>query len=105
MVRAMSCPSSRTGAAVNATDVGVEWAGVVSAQIIPSPAMAEARGSSDADETAILEWANARLAKHQRINRVVFLKEFPRNALGKEVKRMLRDEVCARMLRLTVIFL
>ena len=49
MVRAMSCPSSRAGAAVNATGVGVEWAGVVSAQIIPSPAMAEARGSSEAD--------------------------------------------------------
>ena len=43
----MASPSVRSGAADRATGVGVECPGVVSAQIIPSGAMAEASGSSD----------------------------------------------------------
>ncbi len=39
----------------------------------------------------VLEWANDRLAKHQRLSRIVFWDEFPRNALGKLVKHEIRD--------------
>lgn len=42
-----------------------------------------------ADE--ILAWANERLAKTQRLAAVEFREEFPRNALGKVLKRELRE--------------
>jgi long-chain acyl-CoA synthetase len=44
--------------------------------------------SADAEE--IKAWANERLAKTQRLSAVKFCKEFPRNALGKVLKRELR---------------
>lgn len=39
----------------------------------------------------ILAWANARLAKTQRLAQVEYRDEFPRNALGKVIKRALRE--------------
>ena len=47
------------------------------------------RAAANAD--AICAWSNERLAKHQRLARVEFRDDFPRNALGKVLKRMLRD--------------
>ncbi|MFZ5508568.1 MAG: class I adenylate-forming enzyme family protein [Pseudomonadota bacterium] len=49
------------------------------------------RTGARATSEEIVEWANHRLAKHQRISRVEFLNEFPRNALGKVLKRILRE--------------
>ncbi len=49
-----------------------------------------AAGCADAD--AICAWANQRLAKHQRISAVRFRDDFPRNALGKVLKRELREK-------------
>ena len=47
------------------------------------------RGSADADE--LKAWINARVAaKYQRLDRVIVLDEFPRNAAGKTLKRELR---------------
>ena len=48
------------------------------------------RGAADPD--AILEWSNARLAKTQRLAGVALRPDFPRNALGKVMKRLLREE-------------
>jgi hypothetical protein len=38
-----------------------------------------------------MAWANERLAKTQRLSAVILLEEFPRNALGKVVKRDLQN--------------
>jgi long-chain acyl-CoA synthetase len=46
-----------------------------------------------ADGDAICSWSNERLAKHQRLSGVEFRDEFPRNALGKVLKRILREEI------------
>ncbi|MBW2086776.1 MAG: AMP-binding protein, partial [Deltaproteobacteria bacterium] len=44
-----------------------------------------------ASEDEIKEWANKQLAKYQRLTLVEFRNEFPRNALGKVLKRQLRE--------------
>ena len=44
------------------------------------------------EEEELRDWVNTRLAKHQRVSAVEFRKdEFPRNALGKVLKRQLRE--------------
>ncbi len=58
-----------------------KWGETPLALVIP-------RGSPDA--AALLAWANARLAKTQRLAGLEFRAEFPRNALGKVLKRELR---------------
>jgi acyl-CoA synthetase (AMP-forming)/AMP-acid ligase II len=37
------------------------------------------------------DWANQRLAKHQRLGALEWRDDFPRNALGKVLKRLLRE--------------
>ena len=39
----------------------------------------------------LLDWANPRLARHQRLAALEFRDDFPRNALGKVLKRLLRE--------------
>ena len=81
------------GAHADVLDVSViaiadpKWGETPLALVIPRHAHANA--------SAIREWANARLAKHQRISRVELVKELPRNALGKVLKRLLRDQYSA----------
>ena len=68
------------------TVIGVphdKWGETCLALVIP------ARDGADAE--AIRAWANERLAKHQRVAGVEFRDEFPRNALGKVMKRLLRE--------------
>ena len=43
-------------------------------------------------EEDLVTWANARLAKYQRISGVELREEFPRNALGKVLKKELRSK-------------
>jgi acyl-CoA synthetase (AMP-forming)/AMP-acid ligase II len=46
-----------------------------------------------ADPDEIKQWVNARVgAKFQRLHDVLIMDEFPRNAAGKTLKRVLRDE-------------
>lgn len=59
-------------------------------------ALVIARPGTAPDVNAIRDFANARLAKHQRIARVELRAEFPRNALGKVLKRQLRKEIARR---------
>lgn len=71
---------------MDVTVIGVpheKWGESCLALVIP------ATGSS-ADAEAIKAWANERLAKTQRLVRVELRDEFPRNALGKVLKKDLR---------------
>ncbi|MBC7521014.1 MAG: AMP-binding protein [Sandarakinorhabdus sp.] len=58
-----------------------KWGETPLALVIP-------RGTPDPAE--LLAWANARLARTQRLSAVELRAEFPRNALGKVLKRELR---------------
>jgi acyl-CoA synthetase (AMP-forming)/AMP-acid ligase II len=43
------------------------------------------------DDMSMVAWCNERLAKHQRLMGVEVREDFPRNALGKVLKRLLRE--------------
>jgi len=43
-------------------------------------------------EAELMEWLNSKLAKFQRVSRVVIRDDFPRNAMGKVLKKKLREE-------------
>jgi acyl-CoA synthetase (AMP-forming)/AMP-acid ligase II len=49
------------------------------------------KSGATADEEEIRDWANSQLAKHQRIVAVKFQEELPRNAIGKVLKKDLRE--------------
>ncbi len=73
---------------LDVTVIGVpheKWGESAFAFVIP-------RAGSGASEVAIRDWANQHLAKHQRLAGLAFRTDFPRNALGKVLKRFLRDE-------------
>jgi acyl-CoA synthetase (AMP-forming)/AMP-acid ligase II len=61
-----------------------KWGESCLALVIPS-------ATDQVSEAQILDWANEHLAKHQRLQAVEFRDEFPRNALGKVLKRLLRE--------------
>ncbi len=67
--------------------------GVPSAQWGESPAaFAVLRSGTEATEAELLAWANARLGKTQRLVALRLLPELPRSAIGKVLKRELRDQ-------------
>ena len=72
---------------LDVTVIGVpdeKWGEVPLALVIPQP-------QRDVDLEGIRTWANERLAKPQRLKAVEVREEFPRNALGKVLKRFLRE--------------
>ena len=70
-----------------------KWGEVPLALVIPRPAGGpESLPASAPDAAALKDWANARLAKTQRLSALEFRTEFPRNALGKVLKRELREQ-------------
>jgi long-chain acyl-CoA synthetase len=62
-----------------------KWDEVPMALVVP-------RSGATPDPEAVRSWINQRVGKHQRIARIAFRESFPRNALGKVLKRELRDE-------------
>jgi acyl-coenzyme A synthetase/AMP-(fatty) acid ligase len=44
------------------------------------------------DAPALRAWCNDRLGKIQRVSRLEFVRDFPRNALGKVLKRTVREQ-------------
>lgn len=61
-----------------------KWGETPIALIIP-------RAGCEPDPEVVRRWANARLAKPQQLQEVELRSEFPRNALGKVLKRLLRE--------------
>ncbi|MGH8250034.1 MAG: class I adenylate-forming enzyme family protein [Steroidobacteraceae bacterium] len=59
-------------------------------------ALVVARAGAPASESELTAWANERLAKHQRVVATEFRQSFPRNALGKVLKRELREPYWSR---------
>jgi acyl-CoA synthetase (AMP-forming)/AMP-acid ligase II len=49
------------------------------------------RESDATGEDELLQWANVRLSKTQRLQSLHFIDELPRSAIGKVLKRELRE--------------
>ncbi len=62
--------------------------------VLRPAAVAPGAGAAPSAE-ALLEWANVRLGKLQRLNRVELLADLPRSAIGKILKRDLRERCAA----------
>ncbi len=70
--------------------------GVPSAQWGETPVAYVVRGANAAlSQDELLQWCNARLGKTQRLSAVHFIDELPRSAIGKVLKRELRDKHAA----------
>ena len=72
---------------LDATVIGVpheRWGETPLGLVIPRPGIC-------LDPQAVMAWCTSRLGKHQRLSGVEARAEFPRNALGKVLKRVLRE--------------
>ncbi|MFN3579518.1 MAG: class I adenylate-forming enzyme family protein [Pseudomonas sp.] len=50
------------------------------------------RAGAQSDAQGICQWFNERVGKTQRLNRLILIDELPRSAIGKVLKRELRDQ-------------
>jgi len=69
--------------------------GVPSARWGETPVAFVVMRDAPVDASALLEWANARLGKMQRMHDVVTVAALPRSPIGKVLKRELRDRYAA----------
>ena len=80
------------GAVAEASVIGVpseQWGETPVAFVVPKA------GREHVDEAALRDWANERLGKTQRLAALHFIDELPRSAIGKVLKRELRDRHAA----------
>ena len=56
------------------------------------------KSGHDVTEDALLQWASGRLAKTQRLAKLLFIQAWPRTPIGKVLKRELRDKLQASRL-------
>ena len=54
------------------------------------------RPGADPTEDALMQWMNARVGKTQRLAALAFIAELPRSAIGKVLKRELREQFAAQ---------
>ncbi len=85
-------PAVADAAVVGATSV--RW-GETPVAFVVLRAGAAVRSSALADAGELLRWANSRLAKLQRLQRIELIAELPRSAIGKVLKRELRESAGA----------
>ncbi len=79
-------------AVADAAVVGVpseQWGETPVAFVVPAPGAA-------APADALMQWANARVGKTQRLSALRYIGELPRSAIGKVLKRELRDQYTAQ---------
>lgn len=79
----MTHPDVREASVIGVPDE--KWGETPLALIIPKP-------GATVDAPTLAAWCNERVSKIQRITSLEFVKEFPRNALGKVLKRALREQ-------------
>ena len=53
------------------------------------------RSDANCSAEEILDWFNQKVGKTQRLARLIFTDELPRSAIGKVLKRELRDQFAA----------
>ena len=77
-----------------------QWGETPVAFVVPKPIAGGDDGTADADgdhrAAALAAWANGQLGKTQRIAAVIWVAELPRSAIGKVLKRELRDQYSSR---------
>ncbi|MCM0607964.1 MAG: AMP-binding protein [Ideonella sp. WA131b] len=79
----MTHPDVREAAVIGVPDE--KWGETPLALVIPKP-------GAEVDAQTLRAWCNDRVSKIQRLASLEFVKEFPRNALGKVLKRALREQ-------------
>ncbi|MBM3925559.1 MAG: long-chain-fatty-acid--CoA ligase [SAR202 cluster bacterium] len=81
----MSHPAVDDAAIIGVPDI--DWSERVRALVVK-------KGGAACSEIELIEYCHQRLASFKRPESVVFVEELPRNALGKVLKRVLREKYC-----------
>jgi acyl-CoA synthetase (AMP-forming)/AMP-acid ligase II len=86
----LSHPASQDAAVVAAPSD--QWGETPVAFVVPS-------SQHETSAKQLLDWANARLGKYQRLSDIIYVPCLPRNSLGKVVKKELRERLVGGVYR------